>query len=159
MSLSERSSYGRNHFRRRSGLAKLAQDLPAIEDVLIISSDDGLAALLQAMLHVLLGYEAEMRQAGSLGIGLDGVIGQAPDLVLLDDHLSARDHPAAVLKLLKDCGYLGPVIVTTVNRNPSHRAALIAEGAHDVLDREEFDTVRLAEALVRITRPPAVAAE
>ncbi len=140
---------------RRSTLNKLRRTMPALRDFLIIDQSTFEADILRAVLHLMFGYAITLRFAPTLGQALDHLIERAPDLVFLDDRLPPNGGGRDVLPIIRKCGYEGPIIVVTSCGEPLARLALLNAGAADVVDRDELDSVRIAEALTCIQRPSA----
>ena len=147
--------FGRDYLKELSRLAAARRAFPALSDLAIISGDERRTKLLQAVIHALLGYDAKVRTARTLGLGLDLIIAEPPLLILLDDQITPQDTAQSVIPILRRCGYNGAIVALAVSPSPVLERALIAAGADDVIDRDELSAVRLGAALAKSlqTRP------
>ena len=139
--------FGRDYLKELSRLAAARRTLPALGDLAIISGDERRTRLLQAVIHALLGYDAKVRTARTLGLGLDLIIAEPPQLILLDDQIPPHDTAQSVIPILRRCGFNGAIIALAVSPTPALERALIAAGADDVIDRDELSAARLGAAL------------
>jgi DNA-binding response OmpR family regulator len=101
------------------------------------------------MLHLMFGYEVEVRRAATLGRALDEVIARRPEIIFLDYVLKPSDNAAQTLPFLRRAGYEGPVIVVSGQATRKRKSVLLEAGAADVIHKDDVDSVRLAEALHR----------
>ena len=77
-----------------------------------------------------------------------------PCLVFLDDILKPSATPSQAIPLLRNAGYAGPIIVVSGQVTHSRRSSLLADGASDVIHKDDVDSVRVAEAIARVQAPP-----
>lgn len=138
---------GREFLARRSDLTKARRDGAAFSDVLLIEDDNFDADRLEAILHIMFGYDIVIRRARTLGRALDCVIERKPQVAFLDDILKPADNAAQTIPFMRRCGYEGPIIVVSGLVTLQRRAMLKAAGAVDVVHKDDVDTVRIAEAL------------
>lgn len=143
------SGTGGDFLARKSDATKIRQTLPKIEDVLIVEDETFDADRLRATLHVMLGYELNIRRASTLGSALDCVIARKPDIVFLDDYLKPNDNASHTIPFLQRAGYDGPIVVVSGQVDRQRRALLMTAGAADVIHKDDLDSVRVAEALAR----------
>lgn len=146
---------GGDHLARRSELAASRHGMPALKDVLIVEDETFDAERLRATLRVLFGYTVEVRRATTLGSALDAVIERKPDMVFLDDYLKPNDSATESIPFLRRAGYEGPIIVVSGEVDKQRRSALLLAGAKDTIHKDHLDSVRVAEALVRVFKSTA----
>jgi len=144
------SGAGGDHLARRSELSASRAGMPELKDVLIVEDETFDAERLRATLRVIFGYALDIRRATTLGSALDSVIEKKPDLLFLDDYLKPSDTASETIPFLRRAGYEGPIVVVSGQVDKQRRAELIAAGARDTIHKDHLDSVRVAEALVRV---------
>lgn len=144
------SSSGGDFLARRSVVTQLGKRLAPLTNVLIVEDEAFDADRLRATLRVIMGYDVNVRRAPTLGSAIDLVLAQIPDLVFLDDLLKPCDTAASSIPFLRRAKYEGPIIVISGQATRARKAELIAIGATEVIHKDDLDSVRLTEALVRI---------
>lgn len=150
---------GGDFLAKKSDLVRLRQAMPALRDVLIIEDENPDADRLKATLRVMFGYDLELRRAATLGTAVDHVMQKKPDLVFLDDVLKPSDEAHQTIPFLRRAGYEGPIVVVSGRVTRQRRAALLDAGATDVIHKDDVDSVRLAEALMRVFKVAVPAAK
>lgn len=105
---------------------------------------------LKATLRVMFGYDLEVRVASTLARALDSIIERKPEIVFLDDVLKPSDNASQTIPYLRRADYTGPIVVVSGQVTRARRNELIGAGATDVIHKDDVDSVRLAEALVRV---------
>ena len=105
---------------------------------------------LTATLRVIFGYATQIRTASTLGDAVNAVIERKPGIVFLDDVLKPSSSASQAIPLLRNAGYVGPIIIVSGLVTHARRISLLAEGASDVVHKDDVDSVRLAEALARL---------
>lgn len=128
------------------------QGLPQLANILIIEDETFDAERLSATLRVMFGYELVVRRAATLASALDRIIEQKPDIIFLDDVLKPSDDASQSIPYIRRAGYEGPIVVVSGQVTRTRRATLLAAGATDVIHKDDVDSVRLAEALVRVLK-------
>ena len=141
---------GGDFLERKSHVTKLRQSLPELRDVLIVDDDPSDANRLKATLRVLFGYQLEVRLAATLASAVDSVLKKQPDLVFLDDILKPSDNASDTIPFLRHAKYAGPIVVVSGQVTRARQSSLVASGATDVIHKDDVDSVRLAEAMVRV---------
>lgn len=140
---------GRDILAQRHEAVLAKRGLPPLSDILIVEDEHFDANRLQATLHLVLGREANVRQAASLGAAIDCVIAASPDVVFLDDYLKPSDTAMDTIPFLRRAGYVGPIIVISGEVDRSRRVELRAAGAAYAIHKDDLDSVQIAEALTR----------
>lgn len=151
-----RPSPAPSFLRRRGLLVRASRRVPGIHEALLIAPPSPEAALAEAMLRLLYGYDTHVGVARTLGAGLDQLLAGMPDVVLLSDRLPPQDDAVGVLPILRRCGYRGPVVVIGLTGGRARVRALKQAGAADAIARYEIEGARFAEAMQ--AAQPAVAA-
>lgn len=128
------------------------QGLPQLANILIIEDETFDAERLSATLRVMFGYELLVRRAATLASALDRIIEQKPEIIFLDDVLKPSDDASQSIPYIRRAGYEGPIVVVSGQVTRTRRATLLAAGATDVIHKDDVDSVRLAEALVRVLK-------
>lgn len=144
------SSSGGDFLAKKSEVARLGKTLPKLESILIIEDETFDADRLRATLRVALGYEVAFRRASTLGSAIDLVLARQPDLIILDDLLKPSDTACSSIPFLRRANYLGPIIVVSGQATRVRKSELLSAGAIDVIHKDDVDSVRLTEALVRV---------
>ena len=146
---------GGDFLAKRSGVTKSRSDLPKLKDILIVDDETFDADRLKATLHLMFGYDLDIRRAATLGRALDEVIARMPEVIFLDDVLKPNDNASQTLPFLRRAGYAGPVIVVSGQVTRQRRTLLLGAGAHDVIPKADVHSVRVAAALHRVfDKPP-----
>ncbi|PPD29888.1 MAG: hypothetical protein CTY20_04765 [Hyphomicrobium sp.] len=149
---SSSSSSGGEFLAKKSVLMRARQGLPQLANILIIEDETFDAERLSATLRVMFGYELVVRRAATLASALDRIIEQKPDIIFLDDVLKPSDDASQSIPYIRRAGYEGPIVVVSGQVTRTRRATLLAAGATDVIHKDDVDSVRLAEALVRVLK-------
>ena len=121
--------------KRRPPLRATAADVPRLDGVRVLIVDDDRESC-EMMLEVLREYGASIRAALSAGAAIDALPEFAPDLVLTDIAMPARDGYAvmsAVRALETALGRRVPVAAVTANAHAEDRERAIAAGFDEYL--------------------------
>lgn len=141
---------GGDFLERKSSVTKVRQSLPRLRDVLIVDDETFDANRLKATLRVLFGYDLQVRRAATLASALDCVLERKPQLIFLDDILKPSDTASDSIPYLRRANYDGPIVVISGQVTRARQSALLGIGATDVIHKDDVDSVRLSEALVRV---------
>jgi CheY-like chemotaxis protein len=148
-------SCGGDHLAKKSELVRARAKLGLFRDILIVEDETQDAERLSATLRVLFGYETQIRWASTLGDAVNRVIEEKPSVLFLDDILKPSTTASQAIPLLRDAGYAGPIIVVSGQVTHPRRSSLLADGASDVIHKDDVDSVRVAEALAGLSKPDA----
>jgi response regulator of citrate/malate metabolism len=143
-------STGGNFLARKADVTKTRMGLPAFTDILVVEDENFDADRLRATLHIMFGYDIQVRRAKTLGSALDAVIERQLEVIFLDDYLKPNDNATHTIPFLRRCGYAGPIVVVSGEVDRQRRGTLIKAGAIDVIHKDDLDSVRIAEALTKI---------
>lgn len=146
---------GGDFLERKSSVNKQLTALPKLEDVLVIDDSDLDAKRLTATLRVILGYDIQVRRAATIATALDCVIARNPDLIFLDDVLKPSDSATETIPFLRHASYTGPIIVVSGEVTRARKVELRANGATEIIHKDDVDSVRLTEAMVKVFSGPA----
>jgi DNA-binding NtrC family response regulator len=144
------SGTGGDFLAKKSEVSKLRQALPDLRDVLVVDDETFDADRMIATLRVIFGYGLNVRVARTLASAVDDVMKSQPDLVFLDDVLKPSDTALDTLPFLRRAGYAGPVVIVSGRATRKRSNELTAAGAADVIHKDDVDSVRLGEALIRV---------
>lgn len=147
---SGRQRSGGDHLTKRSDLTRARHGFAEPKDLLIVEDETFDADRLRATLHVMFGYEMQVRRASTLGSALDCVIERKPDLIFLDDILKPNDTAMSTIPFLRRCGYEGPLIVISGQVTRKRRSELLSAGAAEVIHKDDVDSVAITEALTKV---------
>jgi CheY-like chemotaxis protein len=145
--------FGTDHMRSRSHLAKLVRDLPPLSDFLIVDDEEADAKWLVSSLKLVCGHDVRIRLARSLGTALDALKSATPQLVFLDDRISPVDNATTSIPFIRRAGYLGPIVIVSGALTRQRSADLIKLGAAAILHKDDIESARVAEVLIRIFGP------
>ncbi len=141
---------GGDFLAKKSDVTKLRQALPATSDVLVVDDEAADADRIQATLRVMFGYDITVRHAPTLGTAVDSVLARKPQIIFLDDILKPSDRATDTMPFLRRAGYEGPIVVISGQVTKRRRLELLAGGANEVIHKDDLDSVRLGEALLRV---------
>jgi CheY-like chemotaxis protein len=148
-------SCGGDHLAKKSELVHARAKLGTFRDILIVEDETHDAERLSATLRVLFGYETQIRRASTLGDAVNCVIEQKPCVLFLDDILKPSTTASQAIPLLREAGYTGPIIIVSGQVTHPRRSSLLADGASDVIHKDDVDSVRVAQALAGLNKPNA----
>jgi DNA-binding response OmpR family regulator len=143
------SGSGGDFLARKAEVTHLGKKLDGVDNILIVEDETFDADRLRATLRIILGYGVVLRRAPTLAVALDEVLARKPDLVFLDDLLKPTDTASHSLPFLRRAGYDGPVIVISGQVTRNRKAELLALSAAEVIHKDDVDSVRVTEALIR----------
>lgn len=141
---------GGDFLARKSDVTKLRKAIPALHDVLVVDDEAPDADRIKATLRIMFGYDIDVRHAATLGSAVDAVLTKRPELIFLDDILKPSDRATDTIPFLRRAGYDAPIIVISGQVTKKRRLELIDAGATDVIHKDDLDSVRLGEALLRV---------
>ena len=144
------SGSGGEFLAKKSDITRLRKGLPDLRDVLIVEDETMDADRLKATLRVMFGYDVDLRRAATLARALDCIIARKPEIIFLDDVLKPSDNATQTIPYLRRAEYTGPIVVVSGQVTKNRRNDLLAAGATDVIHKDDVDSVRLAEALLRV---------
>lgn len=139
---------GADHLDKKSSLNKSRDGMPKLQDVLVVDDESMDIKRLRATLHLMFGYEIEVRDAATLSGAIGEVMKRPPQLIVLDDDLKlSSDRTCESIPYLRRIGYEGPIVVVSGIATRSRRKDLMEAGAAEVLHKDDVDSVRINEVL------------
>lgn len=154
------STTGGDFLDKKSGLNKSLEGAAKLLDVLLVDDEERDIKRLRATLHLMFGYDLQIRDSNTLSSAIDEVMKQQPQLVFLDDHLSlSSDRACDSIPYLRKVGFDGPIVVISGVATRKRRLELIEAGAAEVLHKDDVDSVRINEVLPKILEHVGFAAK
>jgi len=141
---------GGDFLAKKSGATKARHKKLPLSKVLIIEDEERDLNRLIATLNLMFSYELEIKTAATLSAALDAAIGGKPDLIFLDDVLKPSDNADDTIPYLRHAGYDGPIVVISSRATRKRKAQLANAGATDIIHKDDVDSVRMSEALMRV---------
>jgi DNA-binding NarL/FixJ family response regulator len=146
--MAESSTSGGDFLDKKSGLTKSLKKMPQLTNVLVVDDCSTDIKRLRATLHLMFGYEIDVREANTLSSAIDQVLKHKPQLILLDDNLElSADRACDSIPYLRRVGYEGPIVVVSGVATRRRRMDLMKAGAAEVLHKDDIDSVRINEVL------------
>ena len=146
--MAESSTSGGDFLDKKSGLTKSLKKMPQLTNVLVVDDCSTDIKRLRATLHLMFGYEIDVREANTLSSAIDQVLKHKPQLILLDDNLElSADRACDSIPYLRRVGYEGPIVVVSGVATRRRRMDLMKAGAAEVLHKDDVDSVRINEVL------------
>ena len=146
--MAESSTSGGDFLDKKSGLTKSLKKMPQLTNVLVVDDCSTDIKRLRATLHLMFGYEINVREANTLSSAIDQVLKHKPQLILLDDNLElSADRACDSIPYLRRVGYEGPIVVVSGVATRRRRMDLMKAGAAEVLHKDDVDSVRINEVL------------
>jgi len=146
--MAESSTSGGDFLDKKSGLTKSLKRMPKLTNVLVVDDCSTDIKRLRATLHLIFGYEIDVREANTLSSAIDQVLKHKPQLILLDDNLElSADRACDSIPYLRRVGYEGPIVVVSGVATRRRRMDLMKAGAAEVLHKDDIDSVRINEVL------------
>ena len=142
----DRPSQPADHMARRLDAFRSDWIQSLVENVLIVEGQPGEGDVLASLLRALLGRQVEARRAFGAGGALAAIATDSPKLVLWRDAGGGAPSEDGIQRL-RGAGFAGPVVVV-IDRLPALLAIRLRKaGALDVIEKDDLDSVRLADAL------------
>jgi DNA-binding NarL/FixJ family response regulator len=143
--MSSPTTPGGRVLQQRSAYAKARAE--GYRHVLVVEDTQLDSDRLNGIVHMVLGYDVEIRRAKSLTKALDEAIASKPDIVLLDDRLKPKDTADDTIPFLRRIGYEGPIIVMSSLLTRRRQAELAMLGATTSLHKDDLDGTSFAGAI------------
>ncbi len=154
------STSGGDFLDKKSELNKSRTDAPKLTNVLLVDDESRDIKRLRATLHLLYGYDLNVREATTLSAAIDEVMKERPELILLDDNLDlSSDRACDSIPYLRRVGYDGAIVVISGVATKKRRLDLMEAGAAEVLHKDDVDSVRINEILAEILTAVGFATE
>lgn len=110
-------------------------------------------------LRLILGHGIKVDHARQLNDMRKVLIGKTPDLLFLDDRLGAGVIVENTLAKIRAIGYRRGVVVISGFLTRARLIELLRLGVADVVHKDDIDSARLAEAMLKVLEAPAALAQ
>ncbi len=139
---------GSDYLEQRSALAKRLRASHVETDVLVVEDKKSDLDLIVSSLRLFMGPEAPLRTATNLRTAIAAVKERSPQIVFLDDLLQ-NDRAETTIPGLRTAGCTGPIIVISGLVTRTRLVELCRLGAKDVIHKDDLNSTRLKEALLK----------
>jgi CheY-like chemotaxis protein len=150
ISLSANDRVGRDYLARRSWLIKNAQTADAPADIVVVDDNARDVDRLASALRLMFGRDIAVRIAKTPAAMTALLREKLPDLLIVDDHLSQSQRAESTLAAAAAQRFNGPVFVVTGMLTRLRLAELTKLGVVDVIHKDDLDSTRLREAVLKI---------
>jgi CheY-like chemotaxis protein len=150
-----RAPLGRDYLEQRSRVMKRVKSLANPPELLLVDDEPADAAALSTALKMIFGARLPLQVVSTVEQMRKSIASRKPDVVLLDDRLKPKVTADISLPLLRKDGFNGPVIVIAGLLSPQRHAELVRLGACEVIHKDDLDSTRVAEAVLRAIGQPA----
>jgi DNA-binding NarL/FixJ family response regulator len=79
------------------------------------------------------------------------ILEKPPEILLIDDNLDQRTKAETTFAKAQSLGYFGPIIIISGMLTRQRLIQLGRLGAVDIIHKDDLDSTRLREALLKIT--------
>jgi CheY-like chemotaxis protein len=141
---------GRDHLANRSRLQMRISKLAKISSILIVDDSVKDAEVLASSLRLVVGHDVQMTHVQHLRAIGRALAEGTPDVVFLDDRLGHATTAEVSLSLMRASGYTRPVIIMSGLLTRTRQIELVRLGVADVVHKDDRDTARLSEAILRV---------
>ena len=128
-------------------------------DIMIVSSVPSDASVLVSMLRASFGHAFTARQVRALAEAIASVAKRPPNLILLREDPAVDMRAVEHIGQLTKAGFAGPIVVICEHLTAGDAVRLRQAGVLDVIERDDLNSVRLSQALLRAvgdSEPPPV---
>jgi hypothetical protein len=144
---------GRDYLARRSWLIKHAGDAVVLRDVMIVDDSSMDTDRMASSLRLMFGRDVVVRITKTVA-GMGALLRtKLPDLLIVDDHLSQGQWAETTLAAADVLGYHGPTIIVTGLLTRQRMVELRKLRVVDVIHKDDLDSTRLREAVLKIADP------
>jgi DNA-binding NarL/FixJ family response regulator len=151
-SLAPNHRVGRDYLARRSWLIKHASTAATPADVVVVDDSVRDVDRLASALRLMFGRDLSVRIAKSQAVMVALLREKQPDLLIIDDNLSQSQRAESTLAAAEAHRYAGPVFIVTGMLTRLRLAELTKLGVADVIHKDDLDSTRLREAVLKINR-------
>ncbi len=141
---------GRHHLANRSRLQMRISKLVNLASVLIVDDSVRDADVLASSLRLVVGHDVQISHVQNLRGISRALAEKTPDVVFLDDRLGHVTAAEASLGLIRACGYARPVVIISGLLTRTRHIELVRLGVADVVHKDDRNTARLAEAILKV---------
>lgn len=145
---------GRDYLARRSWLIKNAQTAAAPADIVVVDDNSRDIDRLASALRLMFGRDISIRIAKTLAAMNLLLRDKQPDLLIVDDNLSQCQRAEATLAAAALQRFHGPIFIVTGMLTRQRLVELKKLGVVDVIHKDDLDSTRLREAVLKIGQQP-----
>lgn len=141
---------GRDHLAHRSRLQMRISKLENLSSILIVDDTVKDAEVLASSLRLVVGHDVQITHVQHLRAISRALAEGTPDVVFLDDRLGPATTAESSLSLMRAAGYVRPVIIMSGLLTRNRHIELVRLGVADVVHKDDRNTARLSEAILRV---------
>jgi DNA-binding NarL/FixJ family response regulator len=142
---------GRDFLARRSWLIKNASPANSFADALIVDDNPLDTERLASSFRLIFGRDISVRLAKTVAEMCMCILEKPPEILLIDDNLDQRTKAETTFAKAQSLGYFGPIIIISGMLTRQRLIQLGRLGAVDIIHKDDLDSTRLREALLKIT--------
>ena len=120
-----------------------------VKDILIVRSADADGAVLTSQLRALLGRQAEPQHLADIDEACERLAMTPPNLLILRDSATGGLRAVDAITRVRDAGFTGPIVIVCDQLTAADTIHLRQAGALDVIEKDELNSVRLSQALLK----------
>ncbi len=140
---------GRDHLEERSRLRLRIRALAPIQSILIIDDVVFDGDVLASSLRIVFGHGVRITQVRTLQSVRKAIAETKPDLIFLDDRLGHSVSAETSLEVIRQAGYVRPIIIMSGLLTRARQIELGRMGAADIVHKDDCNTGRLSEAVLK----------
>jgi CheY-like chemotaxis protein len=144
---------GRAFLARRSWLIKNSGTSVPISDAVIVDDSTMDADRLATSLRMVLGRDTSIRFSKTVEDMVTLLRAGHPDILMLDDNLNHIQKAETTIARARACGYHGPVIILSGLLTRQRVIQLSRLGPVDIIHKDDLDSTRLREAMLKLGTP------
>jgi DNA-binding NarL/FixJ family response regulator len=141
---------GPEYLTRRSALLKQVQQLTGTLDIVYVEDNPLDAQKITTSLRMMFGAHMNMRHAATNAAMAELIKQTMPDIILLDDRMNNNTQAEANIPSLRKRGFIGPIVILSGVLNPSRTATLRRLGVAAIVHKDDADSLRLTEIILRL---------
>jgi DNA-binding NtrC family response regulator len=139
---------GRDYLKERSRLSNKLNAMKIDIDVLVVEDIQSDLDLVLSNLRLATGGDTQIRQATDIKQMLDAVRYRIPTIVLLDDLLQSKRAESSI-PALRAVGFAGSIVIISGLVTRTRLVELNRLGVRDVIHKDDINSSRLKESLLR----------
>ena len=128
--------------------------LAKVTSILIVDDSIRDSEILSSSLRLVVGHDVKITLVQHLRALSRALSEGTPDVVFLDDRLGHVTTAEASLSLIRAAGYHHPVIIMSGLLTRTRQIELMRLGAADVVHKDDRNTARLSEAILKVLEKP-----
>ena len=141
---------GRDYLARRSWLIKNAHTAAMPTDIIVVDDNTRDIDRMASALRLMFGRDISIRIGKTLAAMNVLLREKQPDLLIVDDNLNHGLRAEATLAAAASHRFHGPIFIVTGMLTRQRMVELKKLGAIDVIHKDDLDSTRLREAVLKI---------